>query len=215
MTRNRRKLYVLILARVYGRYGILNSEVVGSTKAGEGGGLGRGYRTGEVGFYGCAVQVQYMIGTVQPEQWGQEGDGRAKLFPMVGYVLVYGEFYGRGLGYQEGGGTYDPFRVVQYPQRSEGRTKVHSARSVAIQRGPWRLPKAKCYQCDIHEGVRRVTAHGDQGTEHAQWWCHYVLPQGGALNSIGAPPPRKERHQILSGIIRKVMVCHGVLSGPK
>ena len=64
---------------------------------------GRGCGIGESGVGGCA---------------GRGRDGRSKLFLTVGYVLVYGKFYGRGLGGQVVDGTYNPFWVIKYPLRS-------------------------------------------------------------------------------------------------
>ena len=46
---------------------------------------------------------------------GQEGEIISDSQVCVGVQ----EFYGGVLGYQEGGGTYDPFQVIQYPQRLE------------------------------------------------------------------------------------------------
>ena len=66
---------------------------------------------------------------------GRAGDRRAKIFPTVGGVSKYEEFYGRGSVGQTGGITYDPFWVVQYMQWSEWQTQVCAVGNVAIERG--------------------------------------------------------------------------------
>ena len=45
----------------------------------------------------------------------------------------YGRFYGGGVEQKTGGGTSNPFRNVQHPERSEQGTGIRSARNVPVQ----------------------------------------------------------------------------------
>ena len=104
-------LYYMLLGRVYGRYGVLDAEVVGSGKGGRRRKSGaRDRRTGA-----GVTAGQGGGGRAGRRDGGASRGGRWKLVPAVGYVSEYRGFYGEGMGGQAGGGTYNPFWVVQYP----------------------------------------------------------------------------------------------------
>ena len=72
--------------------------------------------------------------------WRGRRHGKAKISTLAGYVSVYGRFYGDRLGRQTGGGTSDPFRNVQHPERSERGTGICPARNVPGEHGPGSFP---------------------------------------------------------------------------
>ena len=51
-------------------------------------------------------------------RWVRAGYGQEKLFPMVGYFLVYRKFYGGSVG-KERDGTSDTFQHTQYMKQSK------------------------------------------------------------------------------------------------
>ena len=57
------------------------------------------------------------------------------------YVSEYGQFYGGRSGRHTGGGMSDPFRSVQYPERSEQGTGSCPTRNVPGQHGPGSIPR--------------------------------------------------------------------------
>ena len=110
---------------------------------------------------------------------------------------------------------YNTFRVVQYPQWSEQRTRVCTKRNVASKGGPWYLSRDEVHQGDIHYGVMRVLVCGDQGNDLSQCRRCCVIPRDVAHHSGGALPPWPERFWVSSGIGKAEVLCYGVISVPR
>ena len=62
-------------------------------------------------------------------------------------------------------GEYDPFWVVQYPQRLEWQNLVRNAGNVLGKRVPWCISIGKGCGGNLHKGVRRVLGCGNQGAD--------------------------------------------------